>query len=128
MKRKAAITLCDVQDSPFYKIAIPINKRNELKRHLKSVDVQSDIGRLPSSLADKRTASGLTAEEWTNYASIYARPCLLGLIPADAYLSMRLLCEVVEITMKHVLSREDIATLEAKLGQHHYLYCKLYGI
>ena len=57
----------------------------------------------------------------------YARPCLVGLIPADVYLSMRLLCEVMENTMKHVLSPDDIATLESKLGQHHDLYCKLYS-
>ena len=127
VEKESSRHLCDDYNSPLFKFAIPMTKRKEFKRRLKSVPVPSDIGRLPSSLPDKRTASGFTAQQWMNYACTYARPCLVGLIPADAYLSMRLLCEVVENAMKHVLSPDDIATLELKLGQHHDLYCKLYG-
>ena len=43
---------------------------------VKSLRVPYDIGRLPSSLAEKLEFSSLTADQWKNFALIYAKPCL----------------------------------------------------
>ena len=66
----------------------PYDQKKGIKRPLKSVPVPSDIGRLPSSLADKCTASGFTAQQCMNYACIYACPCLVGLISHNSCISV----------------------------------------
>ena len=42
----------------------------------------------------------LTGQQWINFACIYARPCLVGLIPDKGYQSILLLCQVVEFIHK----------------------------
>ena len=74
-----------------------------------------------------RSLSGLSAQQWKNYAWYYARPCLLDLLPVKAYQSIKLLCEIIEIVVKNVLTPTDIARLEQLLHDHHQLFSSVYG-
>ena len=86
----------------------------------KKIRIPYDLGRLPTNIFNKSgELAELTAQQWKNFASIYARPCLLGLIPDRAYQSMLLLCQIVEFISQPVTSDENIVTLYKLLHDHH---------
>ena len=62
-------------------------KLSEFYKRLKNIKVPYDMGRLPNNINISEGLSGLTAQQWKNFACIYARPCLSGLISANAYKS-----------------------------------------
>ena len=61
------------------------------------------------------------------FACIYARPCFIELIPDRAYLSMLLLCQIVELILQPVMSDENIATLYKLLHDHHKCFKAAHG-
>ena len=72
--------------------ALSGSKRNEFFRHMKALNVPYDIERLPSNMKEKSSLSGFTAEQMKNFAIVYARACLKGLIPDTSYRVLCLLC------------------------------------
>ena len=86
-----------------------------------------DIGCISSNINGKTDLTSLTADQWKNFALIYARPCLSGLLSTNAYKSVCLLCEIVELITKPIYYTEDITTLYRKLNDHHKMYASVYG-
>ena len=86
-----------------------------------------DIGRLPSNMKEKNSLSGLTAEQMKNFAIVYARACLKGLIPDTSYKVLCLLCNIVTIIYQPVLTEDNLTCLYRLLHDHHSAYCRLYG-
>ena len=86
-----------------------------------------DIGRLPSSLAEKLESSSLTADQWKNFALIYAKPCLWDLLPPESYESICLLGEIVKIAVQPALTNSDISRLDYLLKSHYWHFERIYG-
>lgn len=74
--------LSDASTSHF---SLTDRKRNEFLRRVKALKVPYDIGRLPSNLKETSSFSGCTAEQLKNFAIVYARACLKGLIPEASH-------------------------------------------
>ena len=94
---------------------------------LKHLRVPYDAGRLPSSLGEKLEFSNLTADQWKNFALIYAKPCLWDLLPPDSYESICMLCEIVQIIVQPSLTDADISRLDDLLKSHHQCFQNIYG-
>ena len=105
---------------------LTVNQLSEFYSRIKAVKIPYDLGRLPINLNGDSLA-GLTAQQWKNFACIYARPCLVGLLEGRAYKSLCLLCEIVELIVKPVITRDEIATLYRLLNEHHKQFAKVYG-
>lgn len=127
IKKEASIHFDDDTNSDTSNFAITQEKKEILKKRLKSIKMPSDCGRLPTTILDKASVEGTTAQQWLLYAKVYARPCLVNLLPLDSYKCMKLLCEITDIISKHMITQDDILTLEMKVQQHHKLFCRLYG-
>ena len=57
--------------------------KTEFYQRLNSMCVPYDIGRLPTNFGCKTSFSGFTAQQWKNYAIVYAKACLWGLLPGS---------------------------------------------
>ena len=99
----------------------------EYYRRLNSMRVPYDIGRLSTNIGCKTSFNGFTAEQWKNYAIIYAKACLWGLLPGSAYKSMCLLCDIVSLISQPILTLDDVTRLYRLLHDHHKTYCEVYG-
>ena len=99
----------------------------EFYKRLKNIKVPYDMGRLPNNINSSEGLSGLTAQQWKNFACLYARPCLSGLISANAYKSYCLLCEIIELLIKPTFTSEEINELFRLLNEHHKLFATVYG-
>ena len=86
---------------------------------LKCLRVPYDVGRLPSSLGEKLEFSNLTADQWKNFALIYAKPCLWDLLPPESYESICMLCDIVKIIVQPSLTNADISRLDYLFKSHH---------
>ena len=86
-----------------------------------------DIGRLPTNFGCKTSFSGFTAQQWKNYAIVYAKACLWGLLPGSAYKSMCLLCDIVSLISQPILTLDDVTRLYRLLHDHHKTYRDVYG-
>lgn len=102
-------------------------KRKEFLRRMKEMRIPYDLGRLPLNMTEKKTLSGLTAEQLKNYILINAKPCLVNLILKKAYDCFCLLSDAVRIINKSFITENDISNLEDILEQHHQLYKTIYG-
>ncbi|KXJ09324.1 uncharacterized protein LOC110247141 [Exaiptasia diaphana] len=91
------------------------------------MEVPYDVGRLPLHMTEKKTLSGLTAQQLKNYALIYGKCCLFKLIPTKAYDCFVLLSEAVKIITLPCITSQEIAELEDILEEHHEKYTALYG-
>ena len=58
---------------------------------------------------------------------ICLRPCLSGLISANAYKSYCLLCEIIELLIKPTFTSEEIEELFTLLNEHPKLFATVYG-
>ncbi|XP_065894304.1 uncharacterized protein [Dysidea avara] len=94
---------------------------------LKCLRVPYDVGRLPSSLGEKLEFSNLTADQWKNFALIYAKPCLWDLLPPDSYESICMLCDIVQLIVQPSLTDADISRLDYLLKSHHRYFENIYG-
>lgn len=103
------------------------DKLSQFYNRMRNIKVPYDVGRLPTNLQDKDGLSGLTADQWKNFALIYARPCLAGLVSAKSYECLCLLCEIVQYIVQPVISSDDIAKLYILLHKHHKLFKTIYG-
>ena len=99
---------------------------SEFYSRIKAVKIPYDLGRLPTNLNGDSLA-GLTAQQWKNFACTYARLCLAGLLEGRAYKSLCLLCENVELIVKSLITRDEIASLYRLLNEHHKQFAKVYG-
>ena len=96
------------------------NNATEFESRIKRIRIPYDLGRLPTNIFNKSGGlTELTAQQWKNFACIYARPCFIGLISDKAYQPMLLLCQIVELISQPVITNEDIATLYKLLYDHH---------
>ena len=48
------------------------NYQSEFYKRLKNIKVPYDMGRLPNNINSSEGLSGLTAQQWKNFACIYA--------------------------------------------------------
>ena len=87
------------------------SKRSEFFRRIKALHVPYDIGRLSSNMKEKNSLSGLTAEQMKNFAIVYARACLKNLIPDPSYKVLCLLCNIVAIICRPVLTENNLTCL-----------------
>ena len=55
----------------------------EIEQRIESMDVPSDIGRLPKRIVSN--AGSYTAEQWKNWTIIYSLYCLKGILPDDHF-------------------------------------------
>ena len=99
-------------------------KRNEFLRRVK---VPYDIGRLPSNLNEKSSFSGCTAEQLKNFAIVYARACLKGLIPDASYKVLCLLCNIVILICQPAITMDSLTYMYRLLQDHHLAYSLVYG-
>lgn len=104
-------------------------QKKEFLRRLKSLKLPHDLGRLPSNIfdGDSGVISSCTAQQWKNYAIVFARPCLYKLLSDDAYKCLVALCRIVALISLPALSMDDITTLYRLLHEHHSLFNKVYG-
>ena len=116
-----------MSDEAINPCALSGSKHNELFWCIKTLNVPYDIGRLPSNMKGKNSLSGLTAEQMKNFAIVYARACLKGLIPDASYKVLCLLCNIVTIICQPILTDDNLTCLYRLLYEHHNAYCRLYG-
>lgn len=109
------------------KYSMPSGKKKEFARRMKEMKVPYDVGRLPLHMTEKKTLSGLTAQQLKNYIVIYAKACLFNLIPAKAYNCFALLSEAVRIITLPCITSQEISDLEDILEEHHHSYTALCG-
>lgn len=103
-------------------------QNEEFVRRVKSMRVPYDLGRLPNNIFDKgERVDGITAAQWKLYIIVYARPCLLKLLPPRAYKCIVLLSEIVTLLCSPVFTLDNITTLYRLLHEHHQLFCQFYG-
>lgn len=106
------------------------SQKKEFLRRLKSVKLPYDLGRLPTNIFDGDSESGhfsCTAQQWKNYATVFARPCLYKLIPDRAYKSLVALSRIVTFISSPAFKMDDLATLYRLLHEHHSLFHSMYG-
>eukprot|EP00112_Aurelia_sp_Birch-Aquarium-sp1_P018382 Seg438.3 transcript_id=Seg438.3/GoldUCD/mRNA.D3Y31 product="hypothetical protein" protein_id=Seg438.3/GoldUCD/D3Y31 len=103
IKKEANILLQQDTSSDKFQFAVPLNRREELRRRIKGIQIPSDCGRIPASLADKASLDGFTAQQWLLFAIAYARPVFFGLIPNAAYECLKHLCMITEKCTAHRL-------------------------
>ena len=65
--------------------SLPNAKLSQFYSRIQRVKVPYDIGRIPSNNNGKTDLTSLTADQWKNFALIYARPCLSGFLSTNAY-------------------------------------------
>lgn len=94
---------------------------------MKNLRVPYDVGRLPNSLGEKLEFSTLTADQWKNFALIYAIPCFWELLPPESYESICLLSEIVQIIVQPALTNADISRLDYLIKAHHQCFERNYG-
>ena len=103
------------------------SKLAEVYKRMQSIRLPYDIGRLPTNIKGADGLSGLTAQQWKNFACVYARPCFSGLLPDKFFKSLSLLCEIVVHITKPIMSEEDIETLYRLIHEHHKRFAAAYG-
>ena len=104
------------------------NNATEFQNRIKKIRIPYDLGRLPTNIYNKAGGlTELTAQQWKNFACIYARPCLVGLIPDRAYQSMLLLCQIVEYISQPATSDDIIVNLYKLLHEHHKCFRTAHG-
>ena len=108
---------------------IPDTKLAEVYKRMQSIRLPYDIGRLPTNIKGADGLSGLTAQQWKNFACVYARPCFSGLLPDKFFKPLFLLCEIVVYINKPIMSEEDIETLYRLIHgyEHHKRFAAAYG-
>ena len=127
IKKETDIHLEQDTSSDNYAYALKSKDRETFRKRMKNVEMPSDCGRLPNNILEKTNLDGVSAQQWLLYPLIYTRVCLLNLIPLEAYIHMKLLCEITEIITKHQITHVGILTLKDLLQKHHKLFHKLYG-
>lgn len=72
-----------------------------------------DVGRLPSTIFDSSSTDSIscTAQQWKNYAIVYARPYLYKLLPDSDYKCLVALCQVVELVSQPAFTADDVSNL-----------------
>lgn len=106
------------------------SQKNEFLRRVKSLKLPYDLGRLPTNIFDSDNGSGIsscTAQQWKNYAIVFARPCLYKLLPDRAYKCLVLLSRIITLISLPALTFEDLASLYRLLHEHHKLFHDVYG-
>ena len=112
------------------KLCISKLTKSQLTRfnsRINNICVPYDVGCLPSDWNDQSDFNGMTAQQWKNFALIYARPCFSDLLPQNAYESICLLCEIVEFITKPVFNDDDNLKLYRLLHEHHKIFETVYG-
>lgn len=104
-----------------------VANKEKIRERIKSIEMPSDCGRLPTTIMEKNTFDGLTAQQWLNFALVYARPCFYGLISVRAYESLKTLCEIVELCAKYRITVAEVDKLESLVKKHHGLFGRIYG-
>lgn len=127
VKKEINILLSQDASSENAQCSLTTKNREIFKQRLRAMEVPSDCGRLPSSILDKASVDGVTAQQWLLFASVYARPCFYDLIPARSYECLRLLCEVVDLCGKYRISEADLNEIKVKIQDHHRLFGSIYG-
>ena len=85
-----------------------------------------DLGRLPMSIKNADGLSGLAAQQWKDFACVYARPRFVGLLSDKLFKSLCLLCEIVVCISKPTLN-EDVVNLYRLVQDHHRTFTAAYG-
>ena len=103
------------------------DKLAEFNRRLKGIRMPYDLGRLPTGIKSTDGLAGLTAQQWKNFACVYAKPCFVGLLSDKSFKSLCLLCEIVVCISKPTLNEEDIVNLYRMVQDHHKAFTAAYG-
>ena len=53
--------------------------------------------------------------------------CFVGLLSVRAYKCICLLCNIIDMITKPMVSIEEVATLHRLLNEHHILFVSVYG-
>ena len=99
--------------------SLPDDKLAEFNRRLKGIRLSYDLGRLPKGIKNSDGLTGLTAQQWKNFACVCARPCFVGLLADKLFKSPRLLFEIVVCICKPTLNEEDVVNLYRMVQDHH---------
>lgn len=103
-------------------------EKHEFLRRIKSLKLPYDIGRLPTNIFDGEAGLGsITAQQWKNYAIIFAKPCMFKLLPRNAYKSLVILSNIVSLVSSPLFTLDDIDLLNRHLLDHHRLFRQVYG-
>ena len=103
------------------------DKLAEFSRRLNSTRMPYDLGRLPTGIKNSDGLTGLTAQQWNNFACVYAMPRFVGLLSDKLFKSLRLLCEIVVCICKPTLNEEDVVNLYRMVQDHHKAFTAAYG-
>ena len=105
------------------------DKLAEFSRRLKGIRMPYDLGRLPTGIKNSDGLTGLTAQQWKNFACVYARPCFVGWLSDKLFKSLRLLhvCEIVVCICKPTLNEVDVVNLFRMVQDHHKAFTAAYG-
>ena len=71
--------------------------------------------------------SGVTADQWKAFITVYARPCMYKLLSKRAYKCMVKLAEIVSIVISPAFNDDMITQLHRLLHEHHRLFRHEYG-
>ena len=78
----------------------------EIEERIKSVEVLSDIGRLPMRIASN--SGSYTAEQWKNWTLIYLIYCLKGILPEQHFRCWQTFVLACKYLCQTVISKTDL--------------------
>lgn len=99
----------------------------EIEERIKSIEVPSDIGRLPMRISSN--SGSYTAEQWKNWTLIYSIYCLKGILPDEHFKCWQTFVLACKYFCQSVISRTDLdiadglilkfcKSVEALYGKH----------
>ena len=78
----------------------------EIEEKIKSIEVPSDIGRLPMRIS--ANSGSYTAEQWKNWTLIYSIYCLKGILPDEHFKCWQTFVLACKYFCQSVVSRTDL--------------------
>lgn len=78
----------------------------EIEKRIKSIEVPSDIGRLPMRISSN--SGSYTAEQWKNWTLIYSIYCLKGILPDKHFKCWQTFVLACKYFCQSVISRTDL--------------------
>ena len=97
----------------------------EVDARLNKFCVPNNIGRLPTNIASGY--SGYTANQWSNWITLYSPIVLKGILPNEHLRCWLLYVRACSIMNAYTLKKQDLIAADHMLLQFCYLFQELYG-
>ena len=98
---------------------------NEIEERIKSMEVPSDIGRLPMQISSN--CGSYTAEQWKNWTLIYSIYCLKGILPDEHFRCWQMFVLACRYLCQPVISKTDLDIADGLILKFCKAVESLYG-